>query len=96
LSLECATLKFFPAEAGEGVEMLKALAAPYRHQGVRFVPTGGVNMTNLASYLALDAVAAVGGTWTATRADLAEGRWQDIRNRCKRAVEIVARVRSGR
>jgi 2-dehydro-3-deoxyphosphogluconate aldolase / (4S)-4-hydroxy-2-oxoglutarate aldolase len=96
LALDCTTLKFFPAEAGGGVEMLKALAAPYRHLGVRFVPTGGVSMANLASYLALDAVAAVGGTWIATKADLAEGRWQDIGDRCKRAVEIVAKARSAR
>jgi 2-dehydro-3-deoxyphosphogluconate aldolase / (4S)-4-hydroxy-2-oxoglutarate aldolase len=95
LALECTTLKFFPAQAGGGVEMLKLLAAPYGHLGVRFLPTGGVNTTNLASYLALDAVAAAGGTWIATKTDLAEGRWQEIRDRCKTVVEIVAKVRGG-
>ena len=93
LALECRLLKFFPAEASGGVEMLKALAAPYGHLGVRFVPTGGVNLDNLAAYLAIDAVAAVGGTWIAKKEDVAAGNWAEIRDRCKRAVDIVAQVR---
>jgi 2-dehydro-3-deoxyphosphogluconate aldolase / (4S)-4-hydroxy-2-oxoglutarate aldolase len=93
LALDCRLLKFFPAEVCGGVEMLKALAAPYSHMGVRYMPTGGVKTSNLASYLAVDAVAAVGGTWIATRADLAEGRWNEIRDRCRMAVEIVEEAR---
>jgi 2-dehydro-3-deoxyphosphogluconate aldolase / (4S)-4-hydroxy-2-oxoglutarate aldolase len=93
LSLDCRLMKFFPAEASGGVEMLKALAAPYAHLGVRFVPTGGVNMSNLAAYLALDCVAAVGGTWIAKKEDLAAGNWAEIRDRCKKAADIVAQVR---
>jgi 2-dehydro-3-deoxyphosphogluconate aldolase / (4S)-4-hydroxy-2-oxoglutarate aldolase len=93
LALDCRLLKFFPAEASGGVEMLKALAAPYAHLGVRFVPTGGVNMNNLAAYLAIDCVAAVGGTWIAKKEDLAAGNWAEIRDRCKKAADIVAQVR---
>ena len=43
--------------------MLKAIAAPYKHLGIKFMPTGGVTMENVSSYLALDEVAAAGGTW---------------------------------
>ena len=93
LELDCRLLKFFPAEASGGVDMLKALAAPYGHLGVQFMPTGGVSVTNLPAYLASNAVAAVAGTWIATKADLAEGRWQQIRDRCRQAVEIVAKLR---
>ncbi len=93
LALDCRLLKFFPAEASGGVEMLKALAAPYAHLGVRFVPTGGVNLDNLAAYLAIDSVAAVGGTWIAKKEDLAAGNWAEIRDRCKKAVDVVAQVR---
>lgn len=93
LSLGCTTLKFFPAEAIGGVEMIKALAAPYGPRGVKFIPTGGVNTTNLESYLAYKAVTAVGGTWIANWEDLAAGNWQDIRQRCALAVETVRRVR---
>ena len=57
------TLKFFPAEAAGGVNMLKSLIAPYKHLGVRFMPTGGVKPANVEEYLAIKEVAAVGGTW---------------------------------
>ncbi len=93
LGLDCTTLKFFPAEAAGGVPMLKSLGAPYKHAGVRFVPTGGVNMGNLESYLQLDTVAAVGGTWIAKKDDIAAGRWADIRQRCAETVEVVRRAR---
>jgi 2-dehydro-3-deoxyphosphogluconate aldolase / (4S)-4-hydroxy-2-oxoglutarate aldolase len=94
LALGCKLLKFFPAEALGGVGMIQALSAPYKHAGVRFVPTGGVNTANLESYLKLDTVAAVGGTWIAKKEDLAAGNWEDIRNRCKAALQVVAKARS--
>ena len=46
-------LKFFPSEAAGGVNMLKALAGPFGHTGVKFVPTGGITAANLPYYLAL-------------------------------------------
>jgi len=94
LTFGCRLLKFFPAELLGGVEMLKAFLGPYGHTGVRFIPTGGVSPANLESYLSCKAVAAVGGTWLAKKEDLEEGRWDEIRTRCRAAVEIVRRVRS--
>jgi 2-dehydro-3-deoxyphosphogluconate aldolase/(4S)-4-hydroxy-2-oxoglutarate aldolase len=93
LALGCKLLKFFPAEALGGVGMIQALSAPYKHAGVRFVPTGGVNTANLENYLKLDTVAAVGGTWIAKKEDLAAGKWDDVRNRCKAALQVVAKAR---
>jgi 2-dehydro-3-deoxyphosphogluconate aldolase/(4S)-4-hydroxy-2-oxoglutarate aldolase len=93
LGLGCTLLKFFPAEALGGVAMLEALSAPYKHTGVRFMPSGGVNPGNLESYLKLDTVAAVGGTWLAKKEDLANGNWEEIRNRCATAMRIVRTVR---
>ena len=61
--LGCRFFKFFPAEAAGGVKMLKAISAPYKHLGIKFMPTGGVTIDNAADWLALDTVAAVGGTW---------------------------------
>ena len=63
LELGLRTFKFFPAEAAGGAAMLKSLIAPYRHLGVRFMPTGGVKPANVETYLAIPEVAAVGGTW---------------------------------
>jgi len=93
LELGCKLLKFFPAEANGGAGMIEALSAPYKHTGLRFMPTGGVNLANLESYLKMDTVAAVGGTWIAKKDDLANGNWTEIRNRCQAVVEFVARVR---
>jgi 2-dehydro-3-deoxyphosphogluconate aldolase/(4S)-4-hydroxy-2-oxoglutarate aldolase len=94
LSLGCRLLKFFPAEANGGVKMLEALSAPYQPSGVRFMPTGGVNPANLESYLKLDTVAAVGGTWIAKKEDLADGKWGEIPGRCKAALEMVIQARA--
>jgi len=96
LPLGCKLLKFFPAESNGGVGMLEALSAPYKHTGLRFMPTGGVNPGNLESYLKIDTVAAVGGTWIAKKEDLANGNWADVRERCKAALELVARTRGKR
>jgi 2-dehydro-3-deoxyphosphogluconate aldolase/(4S)-4-hydroxy-2-oxoglutarate aldolase len=90
LSLGCTTLKFFPAEAAGGVKMLDAIHAPYKHTGVRFVPTGGVSPANLATYLACGAVVAVGGTWLAKPSDMAEGRFDEIAARTRDAVAMAA------
>jgi 2-dehydro-3-deoxyphosphogluconate aldolase/(4S)-4-hydroxy-2-oxoglutarate aldolase len=93
LELGCRLLKFFPAEALGGVAMLEALAGPFKHTGVRFMPTGGVSAGNLANYLKLDVVAAAGGTWIARNEDVAAARWDMIRQRCRETVALVAKVR---
>ncbi len=87
-------LKFFPAEAAGGVQMLKSIAAPYLHMGIRFMPTGGINERNLKDYLGISSVLAVGGTWIATREDVAQKRWDLIRERCRTAVNIVSELNS--
>jgi len=61
--LGCRFFKFFPAEAAGGIKMLKAISAPYRHLGIKFMPTGGVTIDNAADWLSMDVVAAAGGTW---------------------------------
>jgi len=93
LALGCRVLKFFPYEALGGVNLIKALAAPYAHTGMRLVPTGGVSMANLESYLGQKVVAAVGGTWIAKQEDIAAGKWAEIRDRCREAVALVQRIR---
>lgn len=94
LSLGCQWVKYFPAEAMGGVKMLQALWGPFAHAGLRFLPTGGVNETNLAQYMSLRCVAAVGGTWIAKSDEIAAGRWSEITQRCQNALRIVTQVRS--
>ena len=56
-------LKVFPAGAVGGTALLAGLAGPF--PDVAFVPTGGIGERDLADYLAVPAVAAVGGSWCA-------------------------------
>lgn len=65
LDLGLTHFKFFPAEAAGGITALKALAAPF-HQ-CRFCPTGGITQASAPSWLALDAVLCVGGSWLVPR-----------------------------
>ena len=90
LEMGCAVLKFFPADAMGGLKTVKALYAPYAHRGVRFIPTGGVTAENMSEYLKSPAVAAVGGTWLATRELVAKREWAQIADRTHQAVEAAA------
>ena len=89
MELGCRFLKFFPAEAAGGVTMLKSLIAPYKHMGVRFMPTGGVTTENVKNYLALKEVAAVGGTWLGKADLIAAGEWGKIADTVRAASEMV-------
>ena len=93
LSFGVTVLKFFPAAAAGGVNMLRSIAAPYAHTGVRFIPAGGVSQGNLGDYLEQKIVLAVGGTWIATREDIAAGRWDAIRDNCRHALAVVEQLK---
>ncbi len=93
LSMGMTFFKYFPAEASGGVKMISSVAAPYNHLGVRFMPTGGVTMNNLADYLGVKSIAAAGGTWIAKKDMIAAEQWDAIRDNAKAAVEAVAKIR---
>lgn len=90
MDLGCRTLKFFPAEAAGGVKMLKALIGPYGHTGVKFVPTGGIDAKNMRDYLAIPAVAAIGGSWMVEKKLIAEGKWTEIESLTREALATAA------
>ncbi len=90
LGLGCKLLKFFPAENAGGARMLAAQAAPFAHTGVRFVPTGGITAGNLADYLHLPVVAAVGGSWMVDRKLVAAGDFAEVTRRTKEALATAA------
>jgi 2-dehydro-3-deoxyphosphogluconate aldolase/(4S)-4-hydroxy-2-oxoglutarate aldolase len=93
LSLGCKLLKFFPAEAAGGTAMLKSLAGPYGHTGVKFIPTGGVTSSNLADYLKVPVVAAIGGSWMVDKQLVNGGHWQEITRLTREALAAAAAVR---
>ena len=78
LDCGCETLKFFPAEAAGGTKMIKALYAPYKHRGIRFIPTGGVTADNLTDYLSQPGVLAIGGSWIVAKDLLGAKNWDKV------------------
>ncbi|MGL2682553.1 bifunctional 4-hydroxy-2-oxoglutarate aldolase/2-dehydro-3-deoxy-phosphogluconate aldolase [Helicobacter pylori] len=86
LELGYNALKFFPAEYCGGVKLLNAFNGPFK--GVKFCPTGGVSVDNMRSYLALENVVCVGGSWL-TPKDLVQNKeWDKITEICKRALAL--------
>jgi 2-dehydro-3-deoxyphosphogluconate aldolase/(4S)-4-hydroxy-2-oxoglutarate aldolase len=92
LSLGCQLLKFFPAENAGGPAMLKALAGPYGHTGVKFIPTGGITSAKLADYLKLPVVAAIGGSWMVDKQLVNDGKWAEITRLTREALATAAAV----
>lgn len=87
LAAGISTVKFFPAETSGGAAAIKALSAPFGD--VRFVPTGGIGPKNLADYLSLSSVAAVGGSWMVPRDAIAAGRFEDVAAMVAEAVALT-------
>ncbi len=90
LSLGCKLLKFFPAESSGGTGMLKSLAGPYAHTGLKFIPTGGITSANLSTYLRLPVVAAIGGSWMVDRQLVKEGKWTEITRITREALDAAS------
>jgi 2-dehydro-3-deoxyphosphogluconate aldolase / (4S)-4-hydroxy-2-oxoglutarate aldolase len=81
------SLKFFPAESFGGISTLKALAAPFGD--IQFMPTGGISVENLASYLAFDRVIACGGSWMVAPKLYADGNFDAVRTAVAEAVALA-------
>ena len=88
LELGLTTVKFFPAGTSGGAKAVAALAAPFGDVG--FVPTGGIGPGNLAEYLALPSVRAVGGSWMVPRDLIRAGDLDAVRDLTAQAVSLVA------
>ena len=87
ISLGLDVVKFFPAEAAGGINMIKAMAAPYTQ--MKFMPTGGINAKNINSYLAFDKILACGGSWMVKKDLVAAGEFDKIRDLTKEAVQTM-------
>jgi 2-dehydro-3-deoxyphosphogluconate aldolase/(4S)-4-hydroxy-2-oxoglutarate aldolase len=87
LSLGLTTVKFFPAEALGGLNLIKAMSAPYGN--VRFLPTGGVNEANLLDYLSFSKIVACGGSWMVDQKAIAAKDWKKIETLTRSAVTLM-------
>ncbi|MEA4893707.1 MAG: bifunctional 4-hydroxy-2-oxoglutarate aldolase/2-dehydro-3-deoxy-phosphogluconate aldolase [Oscillospiraceae bacterium] len=86
LSMGLEVLKFFPANIYGGLDAMKALAAPFGK--VKFIPTGGVSDKNLAEYMGVPYIHAVGGSWLCAKADITAGRFDKITELCRKARQV--------
>ena len=93
LTAGCKMVKFFPAEAAGGVKMIKNLLGAFRFTGVKFMPTGGVNLSNVADYLAVPEIVCCGGTWIVPKDALAAGDWAAIEKLASDAAALARRLR---
>lgn len=88
-ALECGleVVKFFPAESAGGLNMIKAMAAPYTK--VKFMPTGGISAKNLNSYLDFKKIIACGGSWMVNNDLINAGEFDKITELTKEAVRTM-------
>ena len=80
-------LKFFPAEASGGVNAIKSIGGPF--PDIKFCPTGGINMSNVRNYLALNNVACCGGSWLVPNDVVANKNWSEITRLANEALNFV-------
>ncbi|KNE04450.1 keto-deoxy-phosphogluconate aldolase [Helicobacter pylori] len=86
LELGYNALKFFPAEYCGGVKLLNAFNGPFK--GVKFCPTGGISADDMRSYLNLENVLCVGGSWLTPKNLIQNKEWDKITEICKRSLAL--------
>ncbi len=87
IELGLEVVKFFPAEAAGGLNMIKSMAAPYTQ--MKFMPTGGISAKNICEYLAFDKIIACGGSWMVKKDLVAAGKYDEIQALTEEAVRTM-------
>ncbi len=87
IELGLEVVKFFPAEGNGGLPYLKAISGPYNK--MKFIPTGGIDETNILSYLKFDKIVACGGSWMVKQDMIAKKQFDEIKKLTHRAVHVM-------
>ncbi|MDR1400747.1 MAG: bifunctional 4-hydroxy-2-oxoglutarate aldolase/2-dehydro-3-deoxy-phosphogluconate aldolase [Endomicrobium sp.] len=87
LELGLDTVKFFPAENIGGVNTIKSLSAPYSN--MNFMPTGGISLKNINSYLSFKKVIACGGSWIASKELINKDDFVSITKLSKEVISVI-------
>jgi 2-dehydro-3-deoxyphosphogluconate aldolase/(4S)-4-hydroxy-2-oxoglutarate aldolase len=83
-------VKFFPANVYGGIKAIKALSGPFTQ--LKFIPTGGIDLNNLADYV-VPQVFAVGGGWLCERKAINAGNYEEITQVCIKSLEVVKKAK---
>lgn len=94
IELGCRVLKFFPAEALGGLKYLTIMASPYQYLGLKFIPLGGLNIRNAASYLRSSLITAIGGSWIAKQPLVQAEDWGTITSNAREVMQLVNRAKA--
>lgn len=89
--LGLSTVKFFPAEQSGGLAKIKAIRAVF--PGFKVMPTGGINLNNLADYISCDIICACGGSYMVSADLIDNGKFDEITELCKKSIQIVKETR---
>lgn len=92
LEMKMNIVKFFPAATAGGPAAIAALGGPFT--SVRMIPTGGIGPNNLAGYLALPNVLAVGGSWMVPRGAVRAGDFDLVRRLGREALLLARSIRA--
>ena len=87
LTMGLEAVKFFPAEPAGGIGYLRSVAAVFRT--MKFVPTGGIDETNVGEYLAHPQVLACGGSWMVKQQLIASKKFDEITRLAERAASLA-------
>ncbi len=82
-------VKFFPAKQYGGLDTIKALAAPF--PSMKFMPTGGINASNILDFLAFNKIVACGGSWMVKDSLITSGDFAEITRLTAEAVSLVSK-----
>jgi 2-dehydro-3-deoxyphosphogluconate aldolase/(4S)-4-hydroxy-2-oxoglutarate aldolase len=74
-----------------GLKAIKSMSDPFPQ--LRFIPTGGVRLENVAQYLQNEKIQAVGGSWMAKRQMIADGKFVEITRLAREASQLVKQIR---
>ena len=89
----CRVLKYFHAEGMGGTRYLRGVNAPYGFLNLKYIPLGGLNISNSRGYLEMPEILAIGGSWIAPREAIAAGDWDSIGRNAAEAARVAREVR---
>lgn len=93
VELGCRVLKLFPAETSGGMKNLENMVAPYKYLGLKFIPLGGLNINNAASYLESPLITAIGGSWIAKQDMIQAQNWEVITKNAQEITDLISKIR---